>query len=95
MSKKKFTPMPQNSLMANQLKAALSKKLEEDKKKEKQEKDVFQKKAKEIREFLEKKYPKAFNREDFKPLKIGNKNSRLYVIANFIFIYTFAQGVAS
>ena len=71
MSKKKFTPMPQNSLMANQLKAALSKKHEEEKKIEKQEKDVFQKKAREIREFLEKTYPKAFNREDFKPLKIG------------------------
>ena len=63
--------MPQNSLMANQLKAALNKKHEEEKKIEKQEKDVFQKKAREIREFLEKTYPKAFNREDFKPLKIG------------------------
>lgn len=70
-SNKKFTPQPKNSLMADQLKAALNKKHEEDEQLIKQEKDVFLKKAKEIREFLEKTYPKAFNRKDFKPLKIG------------------------
>ena len=68
---KKFTPQPKNSLMADQLKAALNKKHEEDAQIIKQEKDIFIKKAKEIREFLEKTYPKAFNRKDFKPLKIG------------------------
>lgn len=58
---------PQNNLMASQLQAAFDKKKVETK----EQKDVFQKKAREIRKAIEKKYPKIFDRENYIPLKVG------------------------